>query len=341
VRCPTCGAIAPPPIRFCERDGTRLVADDAVLQITSATVTCVCGSTTFEDGFCTTCGRAIPTVSHAYDHVEQAPVPELAGVTDKGKRHAWNEDAISLGADVHSAPVHVLVVCDGVSQARNSQQAALVAAETARAYLLDASRDATEPEHAMRDAIQAAHEAICALPDEPPERVSRTKTQPPGCTLVAALVRDGRATIGWVGDSRAYRFGPDLNQLLTHDHSWFNAVVESGEMTPEQAAASPEANAILRALGPLGYDDDAPDQPPSADVVSCDLLPGHMLLLCSDGLWKYAAEPRQLSDALGTREQRRRTGPLDLSRSLVQFANARGGTDNVTAAILYRHQENP
>jgi serine/threonine-protein kinase PknG len=48
-----------------------------------------------------------------------------------------------------------------------------------------------------------------------------------GSALVAALVQNGQATIGWVGDSRAYRFGPDLDQLLTHDHSWFNSVVES------------------------------------------------------------------------------------------------------------------
>jgi hypothetical protein len=120
--------------------------------------------------------------------------------------------------------------------------------------------------------------------------------------------------------------------LLTHDHSWFNAVVESGEMTPEQAAASPNRNAILRALGPLGYDDDAPGQPPTADVVSTELPPGHLLLLCSDGLWKYAPEPEALAELV--RQQSGDDAPLELSRCLIDYANLRGGSDNCTAAIF-------
>jgi serine/threonine protein phosphatase PrpC len=191
----------------------------------------------------------------------------------------------------------------------------------------------------MRHAILAAHEAVCALPEEPLQATDPKKSQPPGCTLVAALVRDGQATIGWVGDSRAYRFGPDLAQLLTHDHSWFNAVVESGEMTSAEAAASPNANAILQAIGPLNADDDGPAQPPSPDVVTCDLLTGHLLLLCSDGLWKYAPEAGELADVV--RQQRPPVVPLELSRQLVNFANTRGGTDNVTAAILFHGQEVP
>ena len=335
MRCPKCAAISPPSTRFCERDGTRLVAECSVAQITGADrspLTCACGAATFDEGFCTTCGRAAPRASRAFDHVEQAPVPELGGVTDRGQRHPWNEDALALGAELLSEPVHVLVVCDGVSQARNAQQSAQVAAEVARASLLESARDNIAAASAMRRAILAAHVAVCELPDDAQSTQGPTKSQAPGCTLVAALVRDGQATIGWVGDSRAYRFGPDLNQLLTHDHSWFNAVVDSGELTPEQAASSPNCNAVLRAIGPLNFDDGQPPEAPRADVVSCDLLAGHMLLLCSDGLWKYAPDAHELAGLLNV--SRRSVGPLELSRCLVDYANSRGGTDNVTAAIL-------
>jgi serine/threonine protein phosphatase PrpC len=338
MRCPSCGAISPPSTRFCERDGSKLVAEGSAPQASVGAqplqVVCVCGSTTFEDGFCTVCGRGAPRASRAFDHVEQAPVPELAGVTDRGKRHAWNEDALSLAAERLDAPAYVVVVCDGVSQARSAQQAAQAAAEVARGCLLEAARANAEPTAAMHQAILAAHVAVCALPDDGPPTDDSAKDQPPGCTLVAALVRDGHATIGWVGDSRAYRFAPDLTQLLTHDHSWFNAVVDAGEMSPLEAAASPNRNAILRAVGPLNFDEGAPHQAPAADVVDCDLLPGHMLLLCSDGLWKYAPEVTELADLL--RMAPRGAGPLELTRRLVEFANTRGGTDNVTAAILRR-----
>jgi len=273
-------------------------------------------------------------VSHAFDHVEQAPVPELGGVTDRGKRHPWNEDALSLGAEILAEPVHVLVVCDGVSQARNAQQSAQLAAEVARASLFESTSSNIDTATAMRRAILAAHLAICTLPDDAQTRAEPTKNQAPGCTLVAALVRNGHATIGWVGDSRAYRFGPDLSQLLTHDHSWFNAVVDSGELTSAEAEASPNCSAILRAVGPLNYDDGVVPEAPAADVVNCDLLPGHMLLLCTDGLWRYAPEPHELAGLV--RRAPVEAGPLELSRRLVEYANARGGTDNITAAILRR-----
>ena len=78
-----------------------------------------------------------------------------------------------------------------------------------------------------------------------------------------------------------------------HDHSWFNEVVDAGEMTPEQAAQAPDRNAITRCLGPLGQDD--PGQMPEVDVVACQVEAGQMLLLCSDGLWKYASDPAQLA----------------------------------------------
>jgi PPM family protein phosphatase len=271
------------------------------------------------------------------DHVELAPVPELAGVSDRGRRHTSNEDALSLDADVVDELIHVLVVCDGVSQARDAQRAALVAADATRTALLQAARDAREPTLAMHQAIRAAHDAICALPDEPLQETNPKKTQPPGCTLVAALVRDGHATIGWVGDSRAYRFGSDLAELLTHDHSWFNAVVEAGELTPAEAAASPNRDAIVQAVGPLNYDEGSPPTPPQAEVVERDLSDGQLLLLCSDGLWKYAAEPDALAALIN--QLPRGVGPLAVSRSLVEYANARGGTDNVTAAILFTSQE--
>ena len=189
----------------------------------------------------------------------------------------------------------------------------------------------------MQRAIQAAHETVCALPEEPAQTSDPNKSQAPGCTLVAALVRDGQATIGWVGDSRAYRFGPEVAQLLTHDHSWFNAVVESGELTPAEAATSPNANAILQALGPLNADDDDGPIPPVPDVITCDLAPDGVLLLCSDGLWKYAPEAESLADLL--RAMPRLDGALELSRELVNYANSRGGSDNVTAAILLHNQE--
>jgi serine/threonine protein phosphatase PrpC len=343
MRCPTCGAIAPPPSRFCERDGTRLVAEDATSPAESndpSAAACACGNTEFDpDGFCTRCGRARPPASRAFDHVEQAPLPELAGISDRGRRHPWNEDALSLGAErlgeAGPEAVHVMVVCDGVSSARDAQHMAQLAAEVTRAHLLESSRTDLAPELAMRQAIAAAHTALMAAPAAPDDTAlaDPTKSQAPGCTIVAAVVRAGQATVGWVGDSRAYRLDldPPGCDLLTHDHSWFNEMVDTGRLSPEEAAEAPERNAITRCLGPLGVD--APGEGPEADVVACEVSPGQMLLLCSDGLWKYTEDPAELGALVGEAAARAPLA-LDISRHLIEFANARGGSDNITAAIL-------
>jgi serine/threonine protein phosphatase PrpC len=335
VKCPKCGAITPPPNRFCELDGTPLVPETPIeadeLTIAAPQVeSCECGGLIFEDGFCTSCGKARSTDSHAWDHVEQAPVPELAGLSDVGRHHPWNEDAMSLGAEVRDGQTtYVLVVCDGVSSARDSQLMARLGAEVTRARLLGFAGG--NAEDSMREAILSAHHAICNAPDPDPDRtVARGKTQDPGCTIVAALVVSGRATIGWVGDSRAYRLAGAGGEALTHDHSWFNDVVDSGAMTAEEASHAPQRNAITRCLGPLGVD--GPDQDPQVDVVGRDVASGQLLLLCSDGLWKYAAEPADLARLAQSPSEGGL--PLDISRHLVSYANECGGTDNITAAIL-------
>ena len=335
MKCPKCGAISRPPSRYCEFDGTQLVqeslieADDLTMMPPPIEV-CSCGGIIAEDELCSTCGKARPTISHAFDRVEQAPAPELAGLSDVGLRHQWNEDALSLAADVHdSQPVYVLVVCDGVSSARDSPFMARLAADVTRDRLLQFTGN--DPLEGVRQAILSAHRAICESRDPDPNRtVVRGKAQEPGCTIVAARVHAGHATVGWVGDSRAYRLSGSGGVALTHDHSWFNDVVDSGAMTAEEAAHSPQRNAITRCLGPLGVD--GPGQDPQVDVVACDVPSGEMLLLCSDGLWKYAAEPADLARVAQSPSEGGL--PLDISRHLVAYANECGGTDNITAAIL-------
>ena len=335
MKCPECGAIGRPPSRFCEFDGSKLV-QESVIEVDDPTMmppaieVCSCGGIIAEDDRCSTCGKARPTISHAFDRVEQAPAPELAGLSDVGRRHQWNEDALSLAAAVHDGQaVYILVVCDGVSSARDSQYMARLAADVTRDRLLEFT--GSDPVDGVRQAILAAHRAICESRDPDPNRtVVRGKAQEPGCTIVAARVHAGHATVGWVGDSRAYRLSGLGGVALTHDHSWFNDVVDSGVMTPEEASHAPERNAIMRSLGPLGVD--RPGQEPQVDVIACEVSSGQILLLCSDGLWKYAPEAADLARLAHLLPAS--APPLDISRLMVDYANQHGGSDNVTTAIL-------
>ena len=96
-------------------------------------------------------------------------------------------------------------------------------------------------------------------------------------------------------------------------------------MTQAEAEAAPERNAITQCLG-------AGAEPLTIHTSTVALEPDACLLLCSDGLWKYAADADQLG-ALA--RPRAHEGPLAVARRLVAYANTQGGVDNITAALLF------
>ena len=135
VTCPSCGAPVGAADSFCESCGTELAPPmvsaappeyEAECAVCSVDPEAPPGAITAE-GFCETCGRKVPS---GRDHSE-LDLALLAGVTDRGLRHARNEDAMALAtADVPGGPVAIAVVCDGVSTSPRSDDASLAAAQT-------------------------------------------------------------------------------------------------------------------------------------------------------------------------------------------------------------------
>ena len=255
--------------------------------------------------------------------MELALSPVFAGVSDRGLKHQRNEDRFGMR---QAGEGYVLVVCDGVSSSTQSELASSAVAEHVSQALEGALRrqSASSPERTVRVAIQDAQAALAAT-------TAAGQPDPPSTTVVAALVNGMDVTIGWAGDSRAYWFGAGGEaQPLTADHSWMNEVVAAGVATLEEASHSPNAHGITRWLGA-----DAGDNAQAEAVHFRIPGPGH-LLLCTDGLWNYAQEPAELgrllegSDAL-----------IDVTRRLIDFANDRGGHDNITAILLRIPPEDP
>ncbi|WP_142988465.1 PP2C family protein-serine/threonine phosphatase [Granulicella rosea] len=292
---------------------------------------CTCGASADEadeDGFCLRCGRRV--VRPASDHVEEALSPVFAAVSDRGIRHDRNEDRFGM---LQSGAWRVMAVCDGVSATRKSEIASAAVSEGLVRSLGDAVKGGVaDPELAMRQAI-AAGAANLATRTPRDEREN-----PPSTTVVAALVRTSETglevAIGWIGDSRAYWIDASGATPLTVDHSWLNEVVASGEMSAAAAAAAPQAHAITRWIGA--------DAEPNlkADIVRRSFTGAGTLLLCTDGLWNYASAENALAKLV---HEGAATGEdaLATARRLVQFANERGGQDNITVALLHLSQPNP
>jgi PPM family protein phosphatase len=225
---------------------------------------------------------------------------ELAELSDTGRVRHHNEDR-SLGRPP------VIAVADGMGGAKAGEVAAQLAVEeVARLAEPVALGD-------VRDAVGRANAAIRRMAREDPDKSGM------GTTFTAAMLEDGRLDVVHVGDSRAYLWRDGRLRQLTEDHSVVAELVRRGSISPEDAEHHPHRNVITRALGA--------EPEVVADTFSEYLRDGDVVLLCSDGLSSYVAEPdiaAALEDAVTL---------ADAARALVECANRAGGTDNVTVVL--------
>lgn len=273
-----------------------------------------------EDGYCTQCGARAPSPR---DHFEEHPADWVAGVCDKGKLHARNEDGMAVA--VTAAGVAVLVVCDGVTTAPESDRASLAAARAAAQALTGASLAGAPPswDVALRAAARAANAEAVGV-----AKVLGNPSEPPSCTFVAAVVVGGTVHVAWCGDSRAY-WVPDNGEpvALTVDHSLGTELIRGG-MSPDEAEHDPSFHTITRWLG-------ADSLNATPDIGAHPLDGAGWVVVASDGLWNYASTPEALAAAL-SRAVTDDPDPLAVARHMVAFANDQGGHDNITVAVA-RH----
>lgn len=268
-----------------------------------------------------------------------APLFELGAATRVGLTHDVNEDAVEVRQGLRDGRSYIaMVVCDGVTNSSRGDLASSVAAAAAIEVLVSeidrvGPLDADERRSILRAAVHRAHAAVC---DSPIEQLA--DTPPPGTTLVAALVYDGRVDAAWVGDSRAYLLSPstaeapgELCVQLTHDHSWVNLVVDRGDMSQADAAEAPLAHAITRCIGPL--EDPDPSSPAEVSHSHAVVTTGSRLVLCTDGIWGYADTPAAFAELVG--DVASTVTAVDLAAELVAGALRQGGGDDMTAAVAF------
>lgn len=270
------------------------------------------------DGLCADCGQAQPT---GRDRME-ADLGQVAGISDKGRRRADNEDSMAFGTVAGEHPAVAAVVCDGVATSDRAANASQCAVDEAIEVLLSSSLEGKDAESATRAAVAKAIEVVSALADP---SVPGTA---PSCTFVSAVVTGTGVTVGWVGDSRAYWLAggdePGGARVLTIDDTVATELVAEG-MSEEEAMSVHQAHALSKWIGA-----DAGEVEPRTLTIEPD-GPG-LVLLCSDGLWNYLPEPSALVEAL--------PGPpaeVDLMAAadeLTRVALELGGHDNITTVLV-------
>jgi len=242
-------------------------------------------------------------------------------ITDMGRSRSRNQDTLGICEPDDPALLsnsgRLYIVADGaggVGGALAGKIASRYATHKVKdVYYRAAGSDASIGDR-VRSAMLTANDAI----REHVERPRRTRQM--ATTMVAAIIRGAELTIANVGDSRAYLMRDNAIQQITEDHSLVAGLLADGIITPEEAIHHPQRNVILYSLGSAPHE-------PRIDIFPITLRPGDVILLCTDGLTRYADE-KQLLALL-------KEGPEEkAAQRLIDFANASGGADNVTVALL-------
>jgi len=237
-----------------------------------------------------------------------------AGLSDSGKVRDHNEDA---WAAYPSAGL--FLVADGMG----GQAAGDLAAQTVVATLPELLRPAIEENIAFADPemLAVVVQAICDLSNTIYEQShDEPGLDGMGATVVVAFVKDDKALLAHVGDSRAYLLREDHFTQLTTDHSLVQLLVETEELAMKDAKGHPASGQLTRFVGMEG------ELLPDATIL--DLQAGDRLLLCTDGL-SDMIDDEQIGLVL-----RGSAPPKKICENLVEVANAAGGQDNVTVIVI-------
>lgn len=236
------------------------------------------------------------------------------GRTDVGLRRHENQDTFAIETVGESL---IAVVCDGMGGVEGGQVASSLAVETfmreIRALLredMTAQQLRELSSYCVAQANRAVHQRSV---DDP-------ACHGMGTTLVSAVVTARAAVVCNIGDSRAYLIRGGGIARITHDHSVVQTLVESGNITPEEARTHPNRNLITRALGP--------EESARCDAFEVPFSRGDRLLLCTDGL-VVTARDTEICRAVCTGRNEE-----DSLERLIALAKAQGAPDNVTAVLI-------
>lgn len=236
----------------------------------------------------------------------------IAKATDIGASREINEDSMTV---FDSSNGQVLVVCDGMGGQAAGDVASQLAVNIIENILTDNTFDT--PEEAIRRSVLAANQGVLNKTSQNPELEGM------GATCVMLIIKDGRVHCGWVGDSRIYYIANHTIRQISHDQSYVQQLIDSGQITKDEAANHPQKSEITNCIGLQGM------TAPETVAVPIVPEPGSTFLLCSDGLSGMVDErqiERTISNTNMSLQQK--------ADKLIAMANEAGGLDNITVELV-------
>lgn len=239
-------------------------------------------------------------------------------LTDPGKVRDHNEDSVIIVKN--SSGNHLLAIADGMGGHSAGEVASSIAIGYLGRHFKETFQNMTKIDAVnwIRDSVDEINSLIFQHEKSHPESKGM------GTTLVMAILTDEYLLFGNVGDSSGFVIKDDKLHKVTYDHTLVNLLVSAGELTKEEASVHPKKNVLMKALGAATEVD--------VDIFDCD-MDISQILLSSDGLTNMLDKEQICKVLLGT------GSPEDKVIKLIQKANNRGGTDNISVAYLTRFEE--
>jgi len=243
---------------------------------------------------------------------------EFAELSDRGLCREHNEDC--LGHVTPSTPTQVrsqgwlFALADGLGGHEKGEVASRLAVDTVLAGFRTIPKGVMHVSLLPR-LVQAANSAVYDA-----GHASEGQSPSMGTTLVLCALRFDSAVLSHVGDSRCYLFREGNLVQLTHDHTMVAEQMRLGILSQAEALTAENRHILTRCLGTELF--------VAADTITVNIIPGDVLLLCSDGLHSHVPE-ETMSQIVNANS--------DLDRAvtaLVAEANKNGGLDNISVQII-------
>ena len=205
----------------------------------------------------------------------------------------------------------LVVVCDGIGGTSGGE----VASEAAALEVCDyfEKNQKLEIKSRILESIKSANDKILQIAK------SDNKISDLGTTCVITFVQNDNLYVANVGDSRAYLISEDKIKQITNDHSVVNELLMQGKIASDEAKIANNKNIITRALGSLNS---------TPDFYEMNIKNNDKILICTDGLTNCLSN-EEIYNILT------KNSPEKAIEVLITNANKNGGTDNITAALIF------
>lgn len=243
-----------------------------------------------------------------------APRLIAATGTHRGDRQ-YQQDQVCVIPHHRGSGALLALVADGMGGKSGGRKAADQVVLTAQQLFERYSPSEESGEGLLRQICSESHLMI--------KLTALSAEEEPHSTLACFLITADLAC-HWLhtGDSRVYLFRQGEMIRRTYDQSYVQRLIDQGQLTEAEAQSHPQSNLLTACLGTV--------QEPEPVVTDLGkLMPGDVVMCCSDGLWHYFNE-RELATVTTT------LPPRESVELLINKARqrAQGAGDNLSIAVV-------